>query len=133
MKTAFGLYFQGKEDPKDSKMQFPPYRTLKFYDVPQEKCRKRLNGWRNCFEADTADVLNEHAAFKRAESALKLGNVMQLSNVEEMWEVCSPHFSKIIGAHLRPEEAKICTLETRRVQSIKKNKRGRCGDGGGGE
>lgn len=109
VKTAFGLYFQGKEDPKDSKMQFPPYRTLKFYDVPQEKCRKRLNGWRNCFEADTAEVLKDHAAFKRAESALKLGNVVQLSDVEEMWEVCSPHFSNILGAHRRPEEAKMST------------------------
>ena len=50
-------------DLKDSKMRCPIYRTLKHYNIPQEKCRKELSGWRKCFDADTAEVLRDNEAF----------------------------------------------------------------------
>ena len=117
VKIAFGLYFQGQEDPKDSKMRYPPYRTLKHYDIPQEKCRKELSGWRKCFDEDTAEVLLDNEAFKRAERALRGGKVVELGDVEAMWEACSHIFTDVLGLHRRPEEAKMSTLVTRRYEA----------------
>ena len=117
VKIAFGLYFQGKEDPTDSKMRYPPYRCLKHYDIPTNTCRKELSGWRTCFDMDTADVLRDNEAFKRADSALKGGKSVELCDVEAMWEACLPIFNNVLGDHRRPEEAKITTLVTRRYQA----------------
>ena len=76
-----------------------------------------LSGWRRCFDVDTADVLRDNEAFKRADCALKGGKLVELGDVEAMWEACLPIFKNVLGEHRRPEEAKITTLVTRRYQA----------------
>jgi hypothetical protein len=117
VKIAFGLYFQGKEDPKDPQMRYPPYRTLKHYDIPSSNCSKKLSGWRNCFDIDADTVLRDTDAWKRAVRDLKSGKAAELADVEDMWETCAPVFAGMLGDHRRPEEAKMSTLITRRYQA----------------
>ena len=117
VKIAFGLYFQGKEDPNDPQMRYPPYRTLKHYDIPSSQCCKVLSGWRNCFDVDAAEVLRDSDAWQRAVQDLKSGKAAELADVEVMWEACAPVFASMLGEHRRPEEAKMSTLITRRYQA----------------
>jgi integrase len=120
VKIAFGLYFQGKEDPKDPQMRYPPYRTLKHYDVPNPNCYKMLSGWRNCFDVDADAILRDNEAWKRAVRDLKAGKAAELADVEDMWEACAPLFASMLGGHRRPEEAKMSTLVTRRYEAYAK-------------
>ncbi len=57
VRIAWGLYWQGKEDPMDSSKRFPPYRVLKRHDFFSEASYKRFSGWRACFEHDCVDLL----------------------------------------------------------------------------
>lgn len=107
-------------DLKDSKMRCPIYRTLKHYNIPQEKCRKCTQGIEWMAHALTSTLLKCYATtkrFKRAERALRGGNIVELCDVEAMWEACSHIFTDVLGFHRRPKEARMSTLVTRRYEA----------------
>ena len=117
VRTAWGLYWQGKQDPKDSAQRFPPYRVLKAHDFSHNTSRKQLSGWRTCFEMDTAHLLHGNESYKRAVEACKRGESATLQDENDMWAVVEDHFRLALAGHRRPGEAKIGTLVTRRYEA----------------
>lgn len=117
VRTAWGLYWQGKEDPTDSCKRFPPYRILKRHDFFSEASYKRFSGWRACFEHDCVHLLEDSEEFKRACSAMQRGDQVELADESAMWECVADHFSTILIGHRRPAEASISTLVTRRYEA----------------
>ena len=124
VRTAWGLYWQGKEDPMDSSKRFPPYRVLKRHDFFSISSYKRFSGWRACFEHDTAELLKNRcdAPFKRAVSAMQRGEHVQLADESAMWECVADHFSTVLVGHRRAAEAAVDTLVTRRYEAYARAK-----------